>query len=817
MATSIEVLKLRARPPAHAGLAPLAGVSLRVRPGEILAVIGDRGSGAGTLARALVGPLPEGSSVTGRVRVDGADPQDPAATPGRHAAYLGPQPELHPRKPLGRQLMASLDAAGYDRRDAERRTGALLRAVGLGGAHATHPQRMGVLERHRAALALALTPGARVVVADRVGEESDTFVRAELRALLREARDYLDLAIVHLTQDVGGVADLADRVVVLDGGRVVEDAPVRGFFSAPSGPLAKSLIAAAPRLKVSEDASGRAAVAQALRRVRAEESQATQRALDAVARRRPRGTDQGAPAPDGPTAGAVATTTGADLADTPDATGVTYGYDAYATEVVVDLDRVEDGAHAASRAARVPAEPPAPSEPPAPAEPPAAADPVAPGDSGDPADDFDPGGVDLPVPRTAEPDDAEGVDLRDTHVREERLRAVEQAWGELVVPATGLLAAPSAPSRRDRRRAERAAEAAAEQAAGALPALPSNDEPAELPLVDEAGADDAAPHRVDPVTLEPEGTADIEDVDAADLDAGDAVDAGEDPDDGDAQDDGPGTGRPLLQVRDVRITRKRRWFDAPERVVDGVDLTLRRGETLGVLGTSGSGTSALLRAVHGLEPVAGGSIAVAGHAPRAGGASAHTALLCPDPRAGVDESATVADHLAGALHHVLTGHDDSDVAFRTRVLLEDVGLDRAAGALRLDALDDERRHRVALAAALAGAPALLLADEPTLLLDAVTQRSFLRLLGRVRERRRLSLLVAGHDPALLAFVADRVVVLDQGRIVESGLAADVLSSPAQEVTERLVLSVPVPNPLLQARRRELRSRRLVADGGAVDR
>ena len=165
-------------------------------------------------------------------RVDGADPQDPAATPGRHAAYLGPQPELHPRKPLGRQLMASLDAAGYDRRDAERRTGALLRAVGLGGAHATHPQRMGVLERHRAALALALTTGARVVVADRVGEESDTFVRAELRALLREARDYLDLAIVHLTQDVGGVADLADRVVVLDGGRVVEDAPVRGFFSA---------------------------------------------------------------------------------------------------------------------------------------------------------------------------------------------------------------------------------------------------------------------------------------------------------------------------------------------------------------------------------------------------------------------------------------------------------------------------------------------------------------------------------------------------------------------------------------------------------
>lgn len=164
MAASVEVHKLRVRPPSDSALAPLAGVSLTVAPGETLSVVGNRRSGASTLARTLVASLPEGSVVTGRVRVDGANPLDPATPAARHAAYIGPQPFLHPKQALGRQLLTALREAGYDKRDAERRTGALLRAVGMGGSYGVAPHKLDVLDRHRATLALALSAGARVLV-----------------------------------------------------------------------------------------------------------------------------------------------------------------------------------------------------------------------------------------------------------------------------------------------------------------------------------------------------------------------------------------------------------------------------------------------------------------------------------------------------------------------------------------------------------------------------------------------------------------------------------------------------------------------------
>ena len=839
----VVVNKVRVRPPEGSDSAPLHGVTLAIRTGELVAVVGNDGSGAQTLAHLLTAPLPEGATATGRIRIDGVNPHAGTVPPDQLAGYVGAQPVLDGKLTVGRQLSDALLHAGFDRREVDRRAGALLRAVGLGSAYGTSVRALGVLDSHRADFALALASGAKVLVAERFGEESDTYVRAELRQLLREAHEHLGLTVIVVTQDLGGVADLAERVVLLDAGHVVADAPVRTFFASPPVQLARSLIAAAPRLTLAERASGRAAVAKALRRVRAAEAQDAQAVLQRRARARE----------DAEERARLAGAAGADLADTP-ADAVGYA-DHTGAATVIELDHVVDGAHVAAprgtEAARGevdlahnlrsghsghPGRPEA-----------LGGDEHGPGHAAglltDVADDAEDAWFADEIEVEAWDDDTIPLDAEDAfdeaaffgdeingevpvdEFDDATLPATEDlAPGHEVFPRTRergrslvhrLLRRPAPPTFR-RLPGDEVGEAeppAAEDFALALAgrpqrALPGPDAPAAAGNGASDDDDDLRP-AADHETASPgEGAEAAEVADNAEgpdtgaaTDADGGVDLADTPREDDervprfrADEFAPERPTPVLEVEVLHIAHKERWFRAEREVLSGIDLTLVRGETLGILGPSRSGSSMLLRALDGREELTSGSITITGR----------TALLGPDPRREDRPGRTLRDALHDALRPQLTEIDENDLDFRAHQLLREIGRNTDALGSTLDTLSDGERLALAFAERLAARPTVLLLDEPTLLLDTIAARAFVTLVRRVQERRHFSVVVAAHDPAILVGVADRVVVLDRGRIVETGVAKDVLSSPADPVTERLVLSVPIPNPLLQARRRELR-------------
>lgn len=852
----IIVNKVRFRPPEGTDIAPLRGVTLAVRTGEMVAILGNASSGASTLAQILTSPMPEGSAATGRIRIDGVNPHSGKVPIDRLAAYVGPQPVLGKRT-LGRQLGDALLHAGFDRSEVDHRANALLRAVGLGSAYGAHPQNLGVLDSHRADLALALATGAKVLVAERFGENSDTYIRTELRNLLREAHKYLELTVLFVTQDVGAIADLTNRVVLMDGGVVTADSPVRSFFSSPPTPLARSLIATAPRLTLADRASGRAAVIRALRKVRAAEAQDQQEILQRRARLRDEAEERAIQE------AAAAGDAGVDLSDTPDDS---VGYDfasADTGERIIDLDQIVDGAHAPS-APHVEFSPPPP-------ETGFAADAVDAEDYDDDPeadeeweewdDDYIPidadeeyfdeaaffGDAASDLGSDGDEYSSEGSLVRRT-TDVVAVAEVEDAPRLNPAPRPGLLgrlfgrggglqripAAEDAPLTQDtaadfssafagRRPLEIAGTPQPTLPAGSAPATPSS---AHGPRAQggaatsdgatsggaTSGGASGAPG------MEPQGGQTQGDETRGDDPRGAATSGTAAAGKAESLDEGvdladtpkPGEERPVrftredmapprptrvLEIDDLRVAHKERWFRGGTHVLNGVDLALMRRETLGVLGPSRCGSSALLRSIHGLEEIQRGTITVAGT----------TALLGPDPAFGDRPGKTVRDELHRVLRPTLTEIDLGDLDMRSRRLLQEVRLDTDMLGATLDSLDPLRRHTLALAAALASRPQVLLLDEPTLLLDTIAGNQFQKLVRSIQEIRGLSVLVASHDPAVLVGVADRVVVMDRGRIVETGLAKDVLSSPAEAVTERLVLSVPIPNPLLQQRRRELRT------------
>jgi oligopeptide/dipeptide ABC transporter ATP-binding protein len=235
------------------------------------------------------------------------------------------------------------------------------------------------------------------------------------------------------------------------------------------------------------------------------------------------------------------------------------------------------------------------------------------------------------------------------------------------------------------------------------------------------------------------------------------------------------------------------------RAVDGVDLTLRRGECLALVGESGSGKTTLGRcAVRLIEPTAG-RIAFDGEDLLAlrGGALRRRRrrfqMIFQDPYDSLDPRQRVGAAVAEPLA-IHTPLDRAGRAHRVGELLEMVGLAPDLAGRYPHELSGGQRQRVGIARALAAGPDLLVADEPVSSLDVTVRAAVLDLLADLRERLGLTLLLISHDLAAVERLADRVAVMYLGRIVEIGGRRDVLLRPLHPYTVSLLSAVPRPEP-----------------------
>jgi peptide/nickel transport system ATP-binding protein len=281
---------------------------------------------------------------------------------------------------------------------------------------------------------------------------------------------------------------------------------------------------------------------------------------------------------------------------------------------------------------------------------------------------------------------------------------------------------------------------------------------------------------------------------------------------------------PLLAVRDLEIAfgAGAGWFARHEVVhaVNGVDLALNAGETLGVVGESGCGKSSLGQAIMGLVTPTAGEVRLAGHplekaARRTRAQRRSLQMVFQDPQSSLNPRMRAWRIIAEPLM-VAGERDPAKLRGRAFALAQEVGLRRE----QLDRFPHEfsggQRQRIAIARALAVQPEAIVLDEPTSALDVSVQAQILNLLLRLQRDHGLAYLVISHDVAMIRHVADRVAVMYLGQIVELGEASLILRSPSHPYTRMLLAAAPSldrPMPPAQvSARSELPSNRILPSG-----
>ncbi len=262
---------------------------------------------------------------------------------------------------------------------------------------------------------------------------------------------------------------------------------------------------------------------------------------------------------------------------------------------------------------------------------------------------------------------------------------------------------------------------------------------------------------------------------------------------------------PLLELRDVKthfpvesgfLLRKQ---TGTVKAVDGVSLSLARGEVVGLVGESGCGKSTLARTIMRLVPTTGGSVLLAGkNLTTASAAEVATArrdmqMVFQDPFASLNPRMTVFDTLAEPLrvHGVCP---EAEVPARVARLMELVGLAARFSRKYPHEFSGGQRQRIAIARALALEPQLIIADEPVSALDVSIQAQILNLLATLVRQMNLSLLFIAHDLSVVKHISDRVAVMYLGKIVELGPAAEVIDRPRHPYTRALISAIPTVRP-----------------------
>ncbi len=261
-------------------------------------------------------------------------------------------------------------------------------------------------------------------------------------------------------------------------------------------------------------------------------------------------------------------------------------------------------------------------------------------------------------------------------------------------------------------------------------------------------------------------------------------------------DDEPADPQPLLEAKDVRCSFfiKQGWFGKREFVaVDHIDLSLARGETLGIVGESGSGKSTLGMALLRLSVAqADGTIRFNGQpistmdSAQLRPLRAKMQVVFQDPFASLSPRRTVEQIVVEGLELHQPQLTREQLREAVAEALTEVGLSPAMMSRYPHEFSGGQRQRIAIARALVLKPALILLDEPTSSLDVSVQYQVLELLVRLQQRHGIAYLFISHDLAVIRAMAHRVLVMKDGKMVESGRTADVLSSPQQAYTQRLL-------------------------------
>ena len=263
------------------------------------------------------------------------------------------------------------------------------------------------------------------------------------------------------------------------------------------------------------------------------------------------------------------------------------------------------------------------------------------------------------------------------------------------------------------------------------------------------------------------------------------------------------TGTPLLEVRDlVKHYQLRRGFlgsTATVHAVDGVSLTVGRGELVAVVGESGSGKTTLARCVLGLTTPTSGSIVLDGQDVTAAGGRARRDVrrrvqpVFQDPYASLDPRWSVARTIREPLDAYRVG-TPAERRARVATLLDLVGLSQRLADRRPHELSGGQRQRVGIAAALALDPELIVADEPLSALDVSVQAQILNLLAGLQRDLGIAILLITHNLAVVEHVCDRAVVLYLGRVAEEGPIDVLFQDPEHPYTQALMAAIPYPDP-----------------------
>ena len=240
------------------------GVSFHVMPGETLAIVGESGCGKSVTALSVLRlvPSPPGRIVSGRISLAGRSLLDLDEAAMRDVRgneismiFQEPMTSLNPVLTIGRQIAETLTLhQGLDRKAAQDRAVEMLRLVHIPEAErriGQYPHQLSGGMRQRVMIAMALACNPKLLIADEPTTALDVTIQAQILDLMRELKAKVDAAIVLITHDLGVVAEMAQRVVVMYAGRKAEEAPVRELFRRPLHPYTKGLLASVPKLGAS--------------------------------------------------------------------------------------------------------------------------------------------------------------------------------------------------------------------------------------------------------------------------------------------------------------------------------------------------------------------------------------------------------------------------------------------------------------------------------------------------------------------------------------------------------------------------------------